>query len=1131
MPKLNPFNHPICFAIPNRLTPVEAWHGHIPYGMYVVDVLKPKMIVELGTYNGDSYCAFCQAVKELQLETRCYAVDTWMGDPQAGFYGREVLAELRAYHDRLYGSFSRLIQSTFDEALAHFSDGSIDILHIDGYHTYEMVMHDFESWLPKVRPGGIILLHDINVLERDYGAHKLWDEIKLKYTHFEFLHSHGMGVLAVGETNSDELRYMFNAEATERAQLRDFFSQLGNRIADKVSVESRDREIQDLKLELVAKDSRIYDLNGNVQVKDSQLKGAAAILEEKDLEIDDLRKSIKTKNDQILVMQSDLVAKSKQLDELKDSSSATNIEIVNIQLEIEEKNFTIVQLRKQLETEYLQKSELNTKLQDYETNSEDGRTKLEDRTVEINELNKSLQAANSQICSLETQLNQIQHGIPMQIRDKYQLIVEKILPQGTRRRSYYQLGVKGTKVILNEGWRSFWLKAKVRIRKSKPLDNDALYRGWISRNEPDLNNLIQHNQESTGFHYRPKISIVIPVWNTDDRWLRAALESVRSQAYDDWELCLADGGSTKPNVKLTLSEYAQKDPRIKLKFLAENKGIAGNTNEALSLASGEFVGFMDHDDELRPDALFEVVKLLNQNPELELIYTDEDKIDSKGRRVSPSFKPDWSPDLFMSMNYISHLTILKRELVEGLGGIRRGFEGSQDYDLLLRVIEQTKKIGHISKPLYSWRMVPESAAARTDAKPYAHISAIKAIEESLLRRKIEGQVVDGQIPIYYRVKYKIIGRPLVSIVIPTKNNLEKLKRCIESIEQKTTYQNYEIIVVDNNSQEQPVIEYLKTVKHNVIKYKAEFNFSRMNNLAVHEAKGEHILFLNNDTEIITPDWLESMLEHSQRGEVGMVGALLLYPSDSAGDAAIQHAGVLLGVGGLANHAFKYKRLSADVTLAKVTRDCSAVTAACAMMRKCLYEEMGGLDESLPVAYNDVDLCLRLRKEGYLIVYTPYSVLYHYEGGTRGQTSPPDDETNALARWSKVISEGDPYYNRNLSVLRDHFSIAPRLSPNMPLAVLMEIYNYRPDLQKLYPEAMQNDHQRLIDWAVTAGVTLDSIRPLLRPFCSWYAKDASDKIRSLAQAIESYNLTPHLQKRFPEVLQGNYRRLLEERILS
>ncbi len=402
-------------------------------------------------------------------------------------------------------------------------------------------------------------------------------------------------------------------------------------------------------------------------------------------------------------------------------------------------------------------------------------------------------------------------------------------------------------------------------------------------------------------------------------------------------------------LKDILSDYAGKDERIRVKFLTENLGIVGASNQAITLASGEFIGFLDHDDELRPYALYEVVKLLNQDRNLDLIYSDEDKIDARGNRTQAFFKPDWSPDLLMSMNYICHFTVIRKQIINNLGGFRSGLDGSQDYDLVLRITEKSPKIAHISKPLYSWRQIPGSAAASIGAKPYAFSAAMQALRESLDRRGISGRIIQFT-PGRYRVEYAITDQPLVSIIIPTRDNYKKLSRCINSIEQKTTYKNYELIIVDHDSKDPKTISYLNTLKHKVIKYTGKFNFSRMNNLGVSAAGGAHIIFLNNDTEVIEPGWLAAMLEHSQRREVGMVGALLLYPRGSQYPFRIQHAGRNTWHGRCGNYGFAKHTAASDFdyfSLPRVIRNCSAVTAACAMMRKDLFQEMVTLTKAYP----------------------------------------------------------------------------------------------------------------------------------------------------------------------------------------
>jgi GT2 family glycosyltransferase len=461
-----------------------------------------------------------------------------------------------------------------------------------------------------------------------------------------------------------------------------------------------------------------------------------------------------------------------------------------------------------------------------------------------------------------------------------------------------------------------------------------------------------------------------------------------------------------------------------VKFLPENKGISGNSNEALSLASGEFVALLDHDDELAAFALYEVVKALNQNPETDFIYSDEDKLTARGERITPSFKPDWSPDLFLSWMYTCHLGVYRKRLIDEIGGFRPAYDGSQDHDLVLRLVEKTQRIRHLPKVLYHWRATPQSAASGIQAKPYAHVAAKKAIEDYLRRNCIEAEVLDGACAGLYRVRRRIIGSPLVSIIVPTRDQLKFLRRCIDSVLKKTSYDNYEIIVVNNQSQETETISYLEEIRKHpgirVLEYDRPFNFSAVSNLAVSQCRGEHILLLNDDTEVVAGEWLSAMLEHSQRREVGAVGAKLFFP-----DGTIQHCGVIIGLGGAARHAF-YR--SVDLLgRASAIGNYSAVTAACMMLRKEVFHEVGGFDENLAVLYNDVDLCLRIRNRGYLIVYTPYAVLRHHESRSRPRGGEffdryPRDTSYFKDKWRATIDSGDPYYNPNLTLDRSDFSL-------------------------------------------------------------------------------------------------------------
>lgn len=573
------------------------------------------------------------------------------------------------------------------------------------------------------------------------------------------------------------------------------------------------------------------------------------------------------------------------------------------------------------------------------------------------------------------------------------------------------------KILFGEGPSALWRVTLMRNRDPLQYQFDR----WLKHNTLTDEDIERLRAEAAALKFRPVISILTPVYNVDKIWLDKAIESVRAQVYPEWELCLADDASTESHVRETLEYYAALDPRIKVTFLEENQGISGASNAALALAGGEFVGLLDNDDELTPDALYEVAKLLGEHPDADMVYSDEDKLDMEGGRLEPFFKPDWNPDQFFCHMYTCHFGVYRREIVERIGGFRIGFEGSQDYDLVLRLIEETGNIFHIPKILYHWRKIPGSTAERYDVKD-SDKPSLMAIEEAVIRRNPDATVEKGLRPGTFRVRAPISGDPLVSIIIPTKDNAALLKACVESVIAGADYPNYEILVVDNMSREPDTKAYLRSLEGRercrVIPYAAPFNFAAINNEAAREARGDFLLFLNNDTEVMSGEWLVPMLEFAQRPDVGAVGARLLYR-----DNAIQHAGIILGVGGIANHAFYNFPPGREpyFGLTDVIRDCSAVTGACMMVRRQVFEELGGFDEAnCPIAFNDVDLCLRMREKGYLVVYTPYAVLYHHESVSRGKKKDPEGKY-MLKRWGTLI-ENDPYYNPNFSRERFDFSL-------------------------------------------------------------------------------------------------------------
>ena len=575
---------------------------------------------------------------------------------------------------------------------------------------------------------------------------------------------------------------------------------------------------------------------------------------------------------------------------------------------------------------------------------------------------------------------------------------------------------------------------------SKQVINDP-YQFWIMQNEPSLDQLERMRHECEHIPFTPKISLVLPVWNTNLELLCRAIDSVLMQVYGNWELCIVDGCSPDPQVWHTLQKYAELDQRIKVKILPENPGISGNSNEALGLVTGAYTGFLDHDDELAPFALYEVVKLLNENNYFKFVYSDEDTIGSRGERTNPYFKPDWSPDTFLSQNYICHFTVIQHDLIQRVGGFRPGYDGSEDYDLFLRVTEilGEHEIAHIPKILYHWREIPGSAADLIGSKPYATEPGIMALNDAMSRRNINAVVAGDFFPHSYRVKYEIIGNPMISIIIPTKDKVPVLKTCINSILGNTVYPNYEIIVVDNQSHNPATFDYYKQIERNprirILKYDKPFNFSAMNNYAASHARGDYLVLLNNDTEILSGEWLSAMLEHVQREGIGAAGAKLLYPNNT-----LQHAGIITGLGrireiegnpSVAGHAHRHLPASLCGYFGRAcsVANVSGVTAACLMIPRDIFNEIGGFDENLAVAFNDVDLCMKIRDKGYLIVYTPYAQLYHHEYVSRGYEDSPEKRARFYRevryirkKWGAIIDRGDPYYSPNLTPDYEDYSI-------------------------------------------------------------------------------------------------------------
>lgn len=620
-------------------------------------------------------------------------------------------------------------------------------------------------------------------------------------------------------------------------------------------------------------------------------------------------------------------------------------------------------------------------------------------------------------------------------------IRDRLFPEGGKIRSYLRTANRFVKSIFSitylkeqknkikeKGWRVTWIEMKRYMVMGTAAEPENLYQMWIENNEPSKEEL--EEQRNTKFKINPKISIIIPMYNTPINFFEELVNSLIDQTYTNWELCLADGSPEK-NEKL--EKIYKKDKRIKYKFIGENKGIAGNTNEALSLVTGDFVALLDHDDLLPIFSLYEIVKCINENPDVEFIYTDEDKFEKLGgKRYDPYFKSDFAPDTLRANNFICHFSVFKKELMDKLGGFRSKYDGAQDYDILLRMSEGTNNIIHIPKILYHWRVHSLSTAkSGGTAKPYAYEAGIKAIQDHIDRIGLKGTVESGNTLGTYKVNYEIQGNPKVSIVIPNKDYVKTLKVCINSIKKLTTYENYEIIIVENNSEENETFEYYKKIdgkdKIKVVYFpEKEFNYSKIINFGVKNSTGDYIVQLNNDTELLTPNWLQEMLGFAQRDDVGAVGAELFYP-----DNTIQHAGIIIGIGGVAGHVFKNlpKGIHGYFSKDAMIQNLSAVTAACIMTPKSIYDEVGYMDEKFKVAFNDVDFCLKIRQTGKLIVYNPYVQFTHYESKSRGFEDTPEKKKRFQSevdrfhdKWQSVLDKGDPYYNINLRLDNDQCAI-------------------------------------------------------------------------------------------------------------
>ncbi|HEY9771935.1 MAG TPA: glycosyltransferase [Coleofasciculaceae cyanobacterium] len=715
----------------------------------------------------------------------------------------------------------------------------------------------------------------------------------------------------------------------------------------------------------------------------------------------------------------------KELTQTQQQLDSTNAELAQAQQQLDSTNAELTQTQQQLDS----------------TNAE-----LTQTQQQLDSTNAELTQTQQQLYEAQDKLSQSQKQLQIAQMQTEQLKLLVVAMESSKfwklRRWWFDVRQKTNLAGVDILYQNYLISqnqlptleqaAMVNVDREIPVSDNLQYQKWLERNYPKSADIKKIKQASLTKAYQPLISLIVPVYNPDEDFLRQAIESVLEQAYPNWELCLADDCSSQPHVKSILAEYAQQDERIKVIYRAENGHICRTSNSALELATGEYIALLDHDDLLPPHALAKVVELLNEHPEADFIYSDEDKIDEQNIHKDPFFKPDWCPDSFLARMYTCHLGIYRRSLVTEVGNFRIGFEGSQDYDLVLRITEKTAQIYHIPDVLYHWRIHRQSTAATADAKPYAANAAQKALIEAMKRRKEPGKVTTrSNFPGVYTVRYQIKEPKLVSIIIPTKDLADTLDVCLKSIFTKTTYPNYEVVVIDNGSTENKTTRCFESwqqqepERFRCYSYNVPFNYSQINNYAVEKAQGDYLLFLNNDTEVITTDWLEGMVEQVQRPSIGAVGSLLLYPDDT-----IQHAGVVLGIGGVAGHSHKHLHVSQPgyISQAASTNNYSAVTAACLMCRREVFEAVGGFETELAIAFNDVDLCLKIASRGYRNVCLSHVVLYHYESKSRGYENTPAkqarfaQEVNYMREKWQQLCDRDPCYNPNLTKSNENYSL-------------------------------------------------------------------------------------------------------------
>ena len=1054
---------PQCLSLASFWSPLHvvesAWLEHAPFAFWLTEVLQPRVLVELGAHTGFSYLAFCQALHQLGLPASCFAVDTWKGDDHAGYYGEEVFSALTASNER-YAGFSHLIRDLFDDAQPRFSDGTIDLLHIDGRHAYEDVRHDYQTWRPKLSDRAVVLFHDTGGRERDFGVWRLWEELSRQHPNFEFDHGHGLGILAVGHDIPTGLRGLVQSNAEARLGTRAVYARLGAAVSAQyqlnvagASIATQAAEISRLRSDNDRHETAFATQGLREQENAATAAAGARVAEQTRLAGRAMVAEAERIRDRAAAASA--VAAATVAEQARMHGEALRAAAAEARQKVEAAQAMVADRERIREQAAAAATSLAAMVAEQaRMTGEVRQARVDDIWALRAELDANRTAAAerdalrySTMWRATRPLRRIGEAMPSSVRRNV---------RRAARASYWLLTMQFGRRMAE--WRAMPAGPSLEVASvaanapltlaspTAPLpqalpEYDRWVRDYDTLTDGDRVQIRAHIERLA---YRPLISVVMPAYETPERLLREAIGSVRAQLYPDWELCIADDASPSGRVASVLREMAAEDSRIKWIKRDQNGHIAAATNSALALATGDFVALMDHDDLLAEHALYEIAAELNAHPETDLIYTDQDLIDPSGRRYDPYFKPDWNIDLLLGHNVFSHLGVFRRELLTRVGGLREGVvDGSQDYDLVLRCAsasEQQSPPRHIPEILYHWRQMNEASSFSQVNLDRCIAAARRGISDYLGAQGVQGaEVVPASaVPIWSRVRWPLPPQPpRVSLIIPTRDQAELLSRCVSGLLHRTNYPDLELLIVDNDSREPRTSELfdrlLRDTRVRILQSPGEFNYSAINNNAVREATGEIIVLLNNDTDVIDGDWLRELVSIAVRPDVGAVGAKLIFA-----DGRIQHAGVVLGVGnhaggpGVAGHfglSVNRNEIGYSGQLA-LTREVSAVTGACLAVRKDIFTAAGGLDaEHLPVSFNDVDLCLRIRTLGLRIIWTPFAELYHLESASRGLDRTPQQIARAAKeadymrhRWGPML-DSDPFYNPNFDRADHMFRLA------------------------------------------------------------------------------------------------------------